>query len=548
VPRLDLSRYLEYEELEPLLQRYAKAYPALTHLTSLGQSRQGRELWVLELHDPATGPAEHKAAMYIDGNVHGNEIQGTEVCLYTIDHVLRHREDDPEVRRVLDQRVLLIAPCTNPDGRVAFLERPSTPHSSRRNLRPVDDDQDGQIDEDGLEDLDGDGEILQMRRRVPAGPLVTHPEDDRLLIPAPPDEPGTWERLGSEGLDNDGDGRLNEDPPGGVDLNRNFPSGWRPERQQHGAGPYPLSEPETRAIVEYLSRWPNLAGVQSYHNAGELILRPPASTSDREARMPREDVAVFDALATRGQELLPGYRYLQTYEGLYHVHGGFLDHGYLGLGVIFFTNELWKLPQDFDGDGHITELERLRWSDRLLGGEAFVPWHPFEHPTLGPIEIGGWRSLTRRIPPAFQLEELCYRNMRFTLFHADSMPLIDIESIEMTHVTERLHHVDVVVVNHGLIPTATTMARRRHLAYDDIATLTAGDAQVIGSGLVTTPTGDTELQPHRPAEVSLGNLRGHGSVRARFVVEGWGPATVRVESQKGGVVERSLSLNAPLRD
>jgi hypothetical protein len=540
-PRLDLERYLSFDEIEAWIDALAAAHPDQVTLRTLGKSREGRPIRVVEVCDASTGAPETKAAMYIDANMHGNEIQGSEVCLYTLDYLLRRRHGDPLAERVFAERVLLVAPCVNPDGRVHFLTDPNTPHSSRHNLRPVDDDLDGRIDEDGYDDLDGDGEILSMRRRV-AGGRMRLGEDPRELVPAEIGEEGGWEWLGSEGRDDDGDGRINEDPPGGVDLNRNFPTGWEPREKQHGAGPFPLSEPESRAIVEYLLGWPNLAAVQSYHNFGEMILRPPGSSTDADARMPPGDVAVYDAIGRLGESLLPGYRYLQTHDDLYRVHGGFLDWGYLGRGVFFFTNELWRPGEDRDGDGQISERERLRWNDELLGGAAFRPWQGFDHPDLGRIEIGGWRKLARRIPPAFQLEDMCYRNMRFTLFHADLMPRIAIAATSVTSFSDRLHHLDVTVVNSGLIPTSSQMALRLGLAHDDIVTVTGRHVTVLGSGRLGTLDHHAELEDRHPETASLGSIAGRSSQTVRFVIEGWQDALITVDSTTGGRATTTVRL------
>ena len=150
---------------------------------------------------------------------------------------------------LVDERVFYIAPTVNPDGRWHFLHDPQTPHSSRWNRRPYDDDQDGRADEDGYDALDGDGHITQMRRKVKGGRLKVSGDDPRLLVPVEPGEEGEYELLGLEGIDNDGDGLVNEDPPGGYDLNRNWPADWQPDHLQPGAGDYPLCWPETRAVA-----------------------------------------------------------------------------------------------------------------------------------------------------------------------------------------------------------------------------------------------------------------------------------------------------------
>ena len=216
--------------------------------------------------------------MYVDGNIHGNEVQGAEAALYLIWYLTENRDRVEFLRRLTDEKVFYIVPTINPDGRAYWFDAPNTAHSSRSGKSPLDDDRDGQVDEDGFDDLNGDGQISQMRRKDPNGQFTISPEDHRLLVSIKPGEEvqgDRYELLGLEGLDNDGDGRINEDPPGGYDLNRNWPADWQPESVQPGAGDYPLCWPETRAVAQFLRDHPNVAGVQAFHNAAGMILRGP---------------------------------------------------------------------------------------------------------------------------------------------------------------------------------------------------------------------------------------------------------------------------------
>jgi hypothetical protein len=132
------------------------------------------------------------------------------------------------------------------------------------------------LDEDDVEDINGDGVIAQMRIKDPNGRLKPHPDYPKyLMVRAKDDEKGQYTLLGSEGIDNDGDGRINEDGIGGYDGNRNWPRDWQPDYIQRGSHEYPCSLPETRAIVNFVIAHPNIAAMQSYHNSGGMILRPP---------------------------------------------------------------------------------------------------------------------------------------------------------------------------------------------------------------------------------------------------------------------------------
>lgn len=250
--------------------------------------------------------------------------------------------------------------------------------------------------------------------------------DPTRLARVKPGEAGEWRVFDTEGIDGDGDGdgEVNEDGKGGVDLNRDYPIGWEPEPVQFASGLYPLSEPETAAVAAFFRAHPNIAAAQSYHNAGNLILRP---YGDRpEAQMAARDRQVYEVVSARGEQLLPGYRAGAIREILYETHGDFIAFAYTGMGAIAFTNELWAWPIDYDKNGSVSEEEQLRYNDEVLQGEGFTPWRPFKHPVYGEIEIGGWNQFTGRIPPAPFLEEMCQRNCLFTLFHAEMMKVIGI--------------------------------------------------------------------------------------------------------------------------
>ena len=455
---LTFDHYNDAAAMKTALEGIHAAYPKWTRLESMGNSREGRPLWVMTVADPTGSPLEDRPAAYIDANTHGNEIQGGEVCLFTIKYLLERKDTDPWVAALLRRVVFHVAPCVNPDSRERFLHEPNDEHSPRRVPRPVDDDKDGLVDEDGPNDIDGDGEILLMRVEDPNGDLVPDERDDRMMRHVKPGERGRYRLLGAEGLDDDGDGRVNEDSIGGVDPNRNWPCDWRPEPTQGGAGPFPLSEPETRATARFVLAHPRIAAVQSYHNAGMMILRPPGSRTDKEAAVVPEDKALYDELGQRGMLLLPGYRYLQIREELYQVWGGFLEWTAHALGIVSFTNELWGTwgwgTSVVGGDP-----KALQWNDVALHGEGFVRWKKFTHPTLGPIELGGWRRYTIRSTPVDFLPDLCLRNCLFTLEHANAVPDL---AVRVDGVSEEGRRVRVTVENRALLPTITAWARRYH--------------------------------------------------------------------------------------
>lgn len=531
---LRFDRYLDDEGVNRALERVHAAWPAWTRLESMGSSREGRPLLVLTVFDPGGPDPDTRPAFYVDGNTHGNEVQASEVCLCFIKYVLTSQRE--HVRRLLRRVTVHVAPCVNPDSRHRFFHTPQTPHSPRRVMRPVDDDGDGRVDEDGPDDLDGDGHIVSMRIKDPEGDSVVDERDDRLMRRLEPGETAAtrYRMLGPEGFDNDGDGQSCEDGEGGVDPNRNWPGSWRPERDQDGAGPYPLSEPETRATALWMLRLPHLSGVQSFHNAGRMILRPPAAFTDREARMPGSDIRLYEELQRRGLGVLPTYRAMQIREDLYRVFGGFVDWTWFDLGVFSFTNELWgnleaeRGPADEARGEDDPRLSALRWNDEVLGGAGFVRWHEVKHPTLGTVEVGGWTRFTTRTDPVEYLHETCMRNALFCVQHAEALPDVHVEVLDRDPVRGTI---DVRVRNDALLPTIGELPRRLGVLPPDRIRLEGG---TVTAALRLRAGRDADVLDVRAGEARLPEgVEGAGEVRVRLFVTGEAKAIV-FTSRTGG--------------
>ena len=214
------NRLYDYPEVVEHLRRLHRAYPGLTTLESIGKSTEGRDMWLLTVCNRATGEAHEKPAMWVDANVHGNEVQGAEACLYLAWYLLENHGTVPAITELLERKAFYILPTVNPDGRAHWFQELNTASSSRSGKQPTDNDGDGLLDEDGYDDLDGDGEILDMRIRDPNGTYKTSPDDPRMMVRVGPGERGEWRRIGREGIDNDGDGRVavkNPRPTGNRD-------------------------------------------------------------------------------------------------------------------------------------------------------------------------------------------------------------------------------------------------------------------------------------------------------------------------------------------
>jgi len=555
--KLSFDHFYDHAELTAALKALQKANPQFMKLISLGKSYEGRDIWGVIINNPKTGPEEHKSGFYIDGNIHGNEIQGTEVALYAIWYLLNNYGKTELATRLLDERAFYIIPTMNPDSRDYFVNKRE---SHRTGVIPVDEDQDGVADEDGPEDLDGDGFITTMRKKDPNGRFRAHPDDPRVLIPVRPGQKGEYTLLGTEGIDNDGDGNINEDRLGGYDMNRNYGFNWQPHYVQYGAGDYPFCFPETKATRDFLLAHPNIMGGQNFHNAGGMILRGPGAKNLGE--YPLGDKRVYDQIGKKGEKIIPGYRYLIVYKDLYTVFGGSIDFLYSVLGIYTFTNELDMSPtfsfpiegERDEGEEEDEEIQRLRYiaerlaemtyHDLVLLGEHFADWKPYKHPLYGDVEIGGTKIYGSRVPPLFQLADTCHRNAAFCFFHADQLPKLEFDEVKVEKLESDLFQLDISVRNNRVTPSMSSLAAQRKLHRADRLKLEGKNVKLVSAGRLFDQyrgiTGEVEIRDNSIWVES--GIPGFDRVTYRFLVRGKGSVKLIYDSLKGGYLATTTTL------
>ena len=538
------NRYHDAATLYRYMQQMAATWPGLVRLQSVGKSHLGKDLWCLVITDFAHGKPEDKPAYYVDGNIHSNEIQASEVVLYLAWYLTEMQGQIPQLQQLLREKTFYLIPTTNPDGRDYFMQAANSTHSPRSGLQPRDDDRDGALDEDGPDDLDGDGHLTMMRRMSPTGHYYPDPTNPRRMLQAPADQFGGWELLGQEGIDNDGDGQVNEDGPGYTDPNRDWAWLWQPRPVQWSADKYPFSLPETRVIADFIRSKPNISGAMSFHNTGGMLLRGPGNKEDSPAYNPA-DVAVYDALGKLGESLMPGYRYINTYEDLYPVYGGQTDWMWGALGIYSFTGELYnpfvwfgKTPE---GGWYPGEEQQHRFNQYLLLNDAFVDWKPYKHPQYGDIEVGGFKKQYVRINPGFQLEEECHRNAAFMLYHAWHTPHVQVLSHSAKALNGGLTEITITLANDRLSPTRTTHEQHQGITAPDIATLSGSGPVLAGYIVTNADLGHTKVpEGSTPARLEVPAVPGMGKVTLRWVVKGKGPWQLAFESAKGGRLVHDL--------
>jgi len=495
---ISFDKYHGYTGTEKYLKDINKAYPSITELMEIGKSNFGRSIYVLVISNMKTGTTldahielqnmrkegvknvaamksyQGKPGQWICAAMHGNEYTGTEVCLYIIDKLVTGYGSDPQIKDLIDKKVFYICPIVNPDGVYNSVELGI---AQRQNSERVDNDGDGKINEDGPDDLNGDGYYTQFRYKDPKGRYVIDDADSRLMVRVGNNEKTDKERYSviTEDKDNDGDGKRGEDSERGIDVNRNFPEVWfRENGMQGGSGKYPTSSPEAHAIAEFFTNHTNILMGQYFHTSGGFTYRPLGTSPH--GSLHTKDVAVMDMIMgkkyleilgedvpkawlypdsltqykeelkdtkvnkyakQRGYELPRGWRvsYNETRDQRYNF-GMASDWMYMQYGVYSVTTELWNPMNDIDDfptfEGEDAYLNRnrelLKYQDEQYGGAYFIDWKPFKHPELGDGEIGGWKSPAGRNNafPGKPLLNVCEKHWQFELFKATLLPEVEI--------------------------------------------------------------------------------------------------------------------------
>lgn len=566
------KRYYSYAEWTKIMHDIQKKYSHLSDIESIGKSRMGRDQFLITITAKSTGKHSEKPAMWVDGAVHGNEVNGIMCSLYLMWYLLTRYDYDDYVHDLVDNSTFYILPGLNVDANESFVSYPNTPNNPREPYRPEDNDGDGLYDEDQTEDVDGDGELSTMYIEDPKGDYKLSPDKRQFVRVEDEKEEGRrFRRIGDEGYDNDGDGMINEDDIGGPDPNRNYPYGWN---LQDG-NPYPMSEPETRNVYEFQIAHPNIYASFHYHNTGRLIMfqAPPAKASrgqvqpsERSQRMQelvqqrqeemkkankyvqffdrqveekyQHDMDVQTDIVTMGARILKNYR--PTISGL---SGQANAATYYMLGAYSYLIELWGSPvfeADEDGDGRVSDEEYLKWVDTELTGEGWISPHKVNHPDLGEIWIGGSpKKHLRRTPPARYIEMEAMKNAQFVMYCTSQFPKVEIDEVSVTPVTENLYWVEVAVKNDRVYPTASdrTVQLKKDVK-DKISVATSKNLSVVDIPEESTIVDQTDkLGTSQPVTKKSAEFRLKGKETKTFV------ALVKMDGSNGWVEFQVVSFH-----
>jgi hypothetical protein len=487
--QLTFDTYHTAEVMWEWMLRYEEMYPEIVDVYQVGESFGEVPVLQATITNKSTGPHTDKPAAFFEGGRHSGEITGSESTLWLMQHLVENYGSDPEITHLIDTKTIYLRPQNNPDGGSMYLK---TAQTNRSSVRPIDNDGDGLFDEDPANDINGDGVITQIRRRPGPDEEGTHVIDERdpsgrLMVRVGTGD-GDW-IVESEGIDDDGDGRVDEDGVGGLDLHRNYPENWRPDSgrdrtgrgyTQNGAGAFPLSEPETRSVVLWTLEHPNIAVANSMDTRVPMHLRGPSTSRGEESMFP-EDLALYEYFDSLGVSIT-GYPWAGDTFFAYRNRGGppvdgseregsplfghGPDFGYFYLGAVWYGDELWDGGSvgDLNGDGDEDSLDRLQFLDELGNETGFMPWTPGWHPEHGEVEFGGFhpKFFNQNGPPEV-LERWAGNQGLFNLQLALHLPELQIHGVAVvpagTEGESRLFDIEVAYENVGGIPTALRQAR-----------------------------------------------------------------------------------------
>ncbi len=475
------SLYSNYQTSIQKIATMTRVYPSLCTVRSLVKTDGGKEIIVLTI---GTGEKDDKPGIAVIGGIEGSCILGKELALGFADSLLR-KASTPEIKALLSKVTFYVIPDVSPDASEQYFQK--IKYERNVNMRPVDEDRDFTTDEDPFEDLNNDGFITLVRVSDSSGTYKESSEDKRVMVPADlsKGEKGTY-FIYTEGIDNDKDGKYNEDGPGGVNFNRNLSYNY--EEFGANAGLHPVSEPETKAVLDFLFDHYNIYATFAFGPQDNLAqsARPGERGSQAQQQNQQEGQAQEQPQGPGGTGAPQGggqmsrmgerkitsvqrsdetvikhvaekYREITGVKGTPPVRsapGSFADWSYYHYGRYSFTTPAWWFPAERDKNA---EAAFLKYAEENNMNDVFVPWTEIEHPDFPgkKTEVGGIKPFLMLNPPPEKIGELISVNYKFITAIAAMHPELEFIDILTESKGDRIFRISLKVHNKGLFATGT---------------------------------------------------------------------------------------------
>ncbi len=515
----------DYSSHSQLSQRLktAVAKNKLANISSIGKSSGGKDIWMVSFS--GSQPENNKAVLLVAGT-DGKHPAGTEMAAKLIE-----KYSSADVSKLLANTTLYIIPNLNPDASEQLTSK--LVYERSLNATPRDNDRDGLIGEDGFEDLNKDGLITQMRIEDPTGLFLVDSKDSRLLVKAnaTKGEVGKYLLL-SEGIDNDKDGKFNEDGEGGVNIDNNFTFDYpifTPESGEHQA-----SEPETQAFLELLYKKFNIHTVIHF-GLGNNLVEPTKYDRQKAAKRIISGLLEKDAAVSETVSKLYGKAGLGSAPALAQSSGNLTQTAYYHGGRFSYITPVWWTPKVPDSTqkgpkkGETSaEADFLKWADKE-GISAFVPWSSVQHPDFPnqKVEVGGLKPYVLNNPPVRFLDSNLVQHQAFLESYINSMPEIQVVNTKVESLGDNLNRITVIVHNKGLLPTYAEIGDRVRFIYKVRTDLTLAKGQTIVSGKKTN---------------YRNSLNAGESEQYTWLVNGKGKVTISAGCPTAGVSSVELTL------
>jgi len=511
--------YSDFRTMSQKIDALSKAYPALCTVKSLVKTAGGKDIWVLTI---GTGDKDNKPAIAVTGGADGNHLLGKELALGVASSLLKE-SSTPEIKALLDKITFYIFPDVNPDASEQFFS--ALKYERTVNARSTDDDKDFTFDEDPYEDLNKDGYITLIRIKDPAGRYVESDEDKRIMIEADlsKGETGGY-LLFTEGVDNDKDEKFNEDGPGGVNFNRNFTYNY----QEFGisAGLYPVSEPETKAVADFLFSKFNVYAVFTFglqDNLGQPYKSSDRPNADRRITSIMKSDEVINKLVSDKYHEITGAKGAPL-SGT--APGNFMDWAYYHYGRYSFGTPAWWFPAE---KGKNQEAAYLKFAEKNKIKDTFIPWTEISHPDFPgkKAEIGGIKPFALLNPPADTLDALISKNYKFLAAIAAMHPELEFLDIKSENAGDNIFRITLNVHNKGIFSTCAEVGNINTFTRIMRISLDPAKGQTILSG--------EKVQ-------RINRLEGDSSAEFSWLITGKGLVKVTAGALNTGTITSSIEL------